>query len=35
MYLSRLDDEVDIIVGRERTEVLGDRSKFQLHVSQT
>ena len=35
MNLSRLDDEIDILVGRERTEVLGDRSKFQLHESQT
>jgi hypothetical protein len=35
VYLSRLDDEIDILVGRERTEVLGDRSKFQLHESQT
>jgi len=33
--LSRLDDEVDILVGRERTEVLGDRSEFQPHEFQT
>ena len=35
VYLSRFDNEVDVFVGRERTEVLGDRSKFQLHESQT
>ncbi len=35
VYLPWLDDEVDIPVGRERTEVLVDRSQFQFHESQT
>jgi hypothetical protein len=35
VYLSGFDDQVDILVGRKVTEVLGDRPKFQLHESQT